>query len=555
MIDVLIEKIKKGSQSPHTNHYQSNAMLYKQFYTGKNDFELLTTYRKLETDLQKAQRNRITIRRPKSVCHQIEHTLDKLQTLDKAVINISVEGKETESAKLQSLNTYIYENNISQQAFDFVKYYNMIDANAFLVCGLNEFSEPEFKVIESFNVFDFKIKNDKVDYLIIDDGKTKDNHQKYMIYTQDANYNVVRNGTVVDFEEIKTGMCYAYHLGYILDAETHFKTFKTILSSSEQLLKQLLWDGSEYDIIKALHGIIKQFAYAKDCNFNTSTDDGHVRCVEGQLFLGDTHKGICNSCKGSGLRIHTSSQDIIYLPEPMGTDFLKLDQLTHTVFIPDSILTTRKNDIYELENKIIRTVFNANMNETSETQKTAYEVKTENSGLIAQFQKLGNKVSDTFIWMVECVSSIYGIENVKVFHGFSMDLNLDTLDSLFAQREQAIKAGVSNDVIMSIDTDILKKQHMDNPDYIKRVQLWETFKPFKNFTVNERAVALGSMDVPQRDKVLYLNWDRIKTVVQFENDNFFELTREQQLVLINAEIDKVLAELEVKELVPDMSAF
>lgn len=555
MIDVLIEKIKKGSESSHANHYRTNAMLYKQFYTGKNDFDLLTLYRKLETKPQKEQRDRITIRRPKSVCHQIEHTLDKLQTLDKAVINVSIDGKDKENSKLTTLNNYVYENNISQQAFDFVKYYNMIDANAFITCGLNEFNEPEFKIIESINVWDFRIKNDKVDYLIIENGKTAKNDQKYMIYTQVASYEAVKSGNSVDYTEIKTSMCFAYHLGYILDAETNFKTFKTILSSSEQLLKQLLWDGSEYDIIKALHGIIKQFAYAKDCNFNTSTDDGHVRCVEGQLFLGDLHKGQCNSCKGSGLRIHTSSQDIIYLPEPMGTDFLKLDQLTHTVFIPDSILTTRKNDIYELEGKIIRTVFNSNQNELSDKEKTAYEVKTENSGLIAQFQKLGNKVSDTFIWMVECVASIYGIENVKVFHGFSMDLNLDTLDSLFAQREQAIKAGVSNDVIMSIDTAILKKQHMDNPDHIQRVQLWDTYKPFKNFTVNERAVALGSMDVPQRDKVLYLNWDRIKTVVQFENDNFFELERGQQLTIINAEIDKVLSELEVPELVPDMSDF
>jgi len=377
-----------------------------------------------------------------------------------------------------------------------------------------------------------------------------------MIYTQDANYNVVRNGTVVDFEEIKTGMCYAYHLGYILDTETHFKTFKTILSSSEQLLKQLLWDGSEYDIIKALHGIIKQFIYAKSCNYTNMTDEGVVRCVDGDLMMGDYNKGICSRCNGSGKKMHTSNQDVIIIDEPYpGQDHIPLDKLTHTVFIPDSILSTRKADIYELENKIIRTVFNANINETSEMQKTAYEVKTENSGLIAQFQKLGNKVSDTFIWMVECVASIYGIENVKVFHGFSMDLNLDTLDSLFMQREQAIKAGVNNDVIMSIDTAILKKQHMDNPDYIKRVQLWETFKPFKNFTVNERAVALGSMDVPQRDKVLYLNWDRIKTVVQFENDNFFELTREQQQTLINDEIDKVLAELETPELIPDMTAF
>ena len=554
MIDVLIEKIKKGKENQYSNHYRTSANLYYQFYTGKGDFELLTSYRKGESDPQKQQRDRITIRRTKPVCHQIEHTLDKLQTLDKAVTNISIEGKDKESARLQNLNKYIYENNISQQAFDYVKYYNLIDANAFLVFGENEFKEPEFRVIESSKVFDFRVKNDKVDYLIIENG-AENLVKKYIIYTKDAVYDVGLNGSIIDINETKTKLCYAFHLGYILDSETNFKTFKSVLSSAEPFMKQLLWDGSEYDIIKALHGIIKQFVYAKDCNFSSLTPEGHVNCVNGQLMMDQVHKGQCHSCKGSGLRIHTSSQDIIYLPEPMGTDFLKLDQLTHTEFIPDSILEARKKDIYELEDKIVRTVFNSNINTKEESQKTAYEVKTENSGLIAQFQKLGNKVSDTFIWMVECVASVQGIEKVKVFHGFSMDLNLDTLDSLFAQRTEAIKAGVSNDVIMSIDTAILKKQHMDNPDYIKRVQLWETFKPFKNFTANERTVALGSMDVPQRDKVLFLNWDRIKTVVQFNNENFFDLTREQQLVLINAEIDNILSELETKEVVPDMSEF
>lgn len=552
MIEILVKKIKDNVGHAKSEHYKRHASTFKQYYTGKNDIALLTSYRSRETDLQKDQRDRITIRRPKHVCHQIEHTLDKLQTLDKAVTNISTKNKNNKA--IEDLNKFVYENNISQQAFDFVKYYNIVDPNSFLICGINEFGEPEFKVIESCDVFDFRIKNDKVDYLIINTGE-KDLKRYFTIYTKDLVCSVEVNNGIINVETTKTNLCYAYHLGYILDSETNFKTYKSILSSAEQLLKQLLFDGSEYDIIKALHGIIKQFAYAKDCNFNASTDEGHVRCVEGQLFLGDIHKGQCSSCQGSGLRIHTSSQDIIYLPEPMGTEFLKLDQLTHTVFIPDSILETRKKDLYELEDKIIRTVFNSNNNTVEQSQKTAYEVKTENSGLIAQFQKLGNKVSDTFIWMVECIADVQNVKDVSVFHGFSMDLNLDTLDSLFEQRSQAIKAGVSNDIIMSIDTAILKKQHMDNPDYIKRVQLWETFKPFKNFTVNERAVALGSTDVPQRDKVLYLNWDRIKTTVQLNNENFFDLKREQQQELINSEVDKIMTEIEVKEITPDMTAF
>ena len=100
MIEILLAKIKKGEESKHSNHVRSAAKINKAFYTGKLDQEILWNYRKLETDLQKQQRDRITIRRPKHVLSQVEHTLDRLQSLDKAVINIS-----TEKGKEESLST------------------------------------------------------------------------------------------------------------------------------------------------------------------------------------------------------------------------------------------------------------------------------------------------------------------------------------------------------------------------------------------------------------------------------------------------------------------
>lgn len=538
MIDILLAKIKKGQDSKHSTHIRSAAKMNKAFYTGKLDKEILWDYRKLETVPQKEQRDRITIRRPKHVLSQVEHTLDRLQSLDKAVTNISV-PKGLENSLVPVMDV-IYSYNISQQAFDFVKYFNMVDANSFLICYVDEFEEPQFQAFESEQIFDFKIKNDRVEYLII-----KHTKEVFRIYTQDyvVDYRCepLKEPIAIEDSYVKTKMCYAFHLGYIKDSETQFQTFKTITSNATELLKQLLWDGSEYDIIKALHGIIKQFAYAKDCNYSTQTNEGYLSCNGGTLMMGGIDKGVCKKCNGSGLRIHTSSQDIIYLPEPMGNDYLKLDQLTHTVFIPDSILTTRKDDLSQLENRIVRSIFNANQIGMDELQKTATQVLTENSGIISQFHKMGNKVSECFIWMVECIADIKGVEKIEVFHGYSMDLNIDTMESLLMQREHSVKAGASMEVIKTIDRAILKKQHMDNPDYIMRVELWESFRPLKNFNPNEKAIALNSPLVPDFDKVLYLNWDVIKTNITFANENFYELERVKQEDLIRLEVEKIIA--------------
>lgn len=522
MIEIIQQKIRRNDTNANSDYIKKKAELYKQIYTGQNDYDLLTSYRERESEAQKKQRDRITIRRTVAVCHQVEHTLDKLQTLDKAVNNISAKTKEDE------LKEYVYNENISKVAFNYIKHYNIVDPNAFIIAGINEFGEKEFEAVTSASVIDFKIKNDRLIYLVIKEKKG------FKVYLDDGVYDLDEKANIVNVTQ--TGKNYAFHVGYILDAETKFKTFKSIIASAEQQFKQLLWDGSEYDIIKALHGIIKQFAYAQPCVYARETDDGIEKCEHGTVYLGENPKGQCPACKGSGLRIHASSQDVVYLPEPLDNSGLKLTDLTHTVFIPDSILQTRKDDIQELEDKIIRTVFNANRISQNDREKTAYEVKTENSGLIAQFYKLGEKVSDTFIWMVEVVADMIGAKDVKVFHGYSMDLNVDTLEELFTQRKQAVDSGTTNEVIAGIDTAILKKQHMDNPDYINQVLLWESFKPFRTLSQQEKIMAIGDTNVPIEDKILWLNWDRIKSNILFKYEDFYQKTRNEQTAIFNEEV-------------------
>jgi len=549
MLEVLLKKIKEGRPFEWSDTIIKYSDTCKMYYTGTNDFEVLTNYRKLESDIQKAQRDRITIRRPKHVCLQIENTLDLLNTLDKAIVNVSHPSES--STKI--LEDEIYSINVSQQAFDYVKYYNLVDPNAFLICYKDEFEDTVFTPIESDKIFDFKIKNDRVEYLII---KMKDH--VYRIYTKDfiADYRSIagKEPMLVDGTYSKVSMCFAYYLGYIKNSETKFQSFKSILDPALNMLKQLLWDGSEYDVIKATHGIIKQFNYAQKCNYQSATPDGHEYCNSGNLMLGETYKGACGVCKGSGLKIHTSSQDVIYLKEPEpGQEQTKLADLIHTVFIPDSILQNRKDDLNECEDKIQRTVFNSNQVTREELVKTATQVNQENKGVVSAIQKMGNKVTETFIWMVECIAAINGIKDPSIFHGYSMDLNIETLDSLFTEREKAIKAGVSSEVIDTIDRSILKKQHLDTPEYLVRVELWETFKPFRDKTPTEKLGIVAMLPDDNRFKILYVYWNEIKNNVLFANETFYDMERDKQKVLIDAEIDKIIELIKVEDVAPEIS--
>lgn len=545
MIDVLVRKIEDSTIPEHIKVARENGEKFKAFYTGEGTYieKLIKDYRPNESDNQKIQRSRITIRRTKHVCYQIENILDQLQTLDKAAVNIKIENESHQ----KGLEDSIYEMNIESQAFNFVKLHNITDPNSFIIGSIDELGEVVFDVIGVESVIDFAIKNERVKYLIVKIGE-----EKYRIYLEKEviEYKCAIGKKAIEIDRYATGINYAYHLGFSSDPKTKFRTYKSILDPASEMLKQLTWDGSEYDVIKLLHGIIKQFVFAPKCTYHFRTEDDEGSCDNGQIFINGNYTQ-CPSCRGSGMRIHTSSQDVIFLPEPADpTNYLSLDRLTHIEFIPESILESRKNDLKQTEDAIIRTVFNSNNVTRNEVVKTATELTIDLQGVYSMLTKMGMKVSETFIWMCEVISDIKGYDKPSVFHGYSMDLNLDSVDNLFNQRTKAVAAGVSNDIISNIDMAILKKQHIDNPDYINRFETWETFKPFSDKTIQEKISIIAMLPDDNPDKVLYLYWNKIKTDIIFENPEFYLIDREQQKSKIEAKVKQIISEIKAEPMQP-----
>jgi hypothetical protein len=549
MKEILIAALSEELPLINSSKIRRDADVFLAYYTGEGQDDILFDYRKSENKDQKNQRKRITIPRTKHVMGNVENLLDQLNILDTPAIRIKATSKE------EQLLNVVYDMDVAQMAFDYVKYQNLVDSNSFLVGGINELNEPEFTVIDSHNVLHFKLKNDRLQYLITE-HKSEKTLKEYRLYhqkgvikltpkkTDDAEFIRIKNQNYY-LTEIKTNRLYAYPLGYLKDASTKFTTFKTITDVASHLFKQLIWDGSEHDTIKGTHGIIKTFAYAPKCTYVHETDKGIIRCVDGQLAGADS--GPCPSCNGSGMRTHLSSQDIVYIPEPLSQDqATPLEKMIYTVTIPDSILNTRKQDIKDTENAILRSIFNGNSIERADIAKTATEANLEMKGLYSTLHKLGFKVSNTYIWMVEVIADIIGAGGVEVFHGYTMDLNVDSLEDLFEQRKKAVDSGASNDIIEVIDYMIQKKQHVDNPDAINRFAIWENHRPFRDKTATERLAIIATMDDDNPFRLLYLYWATIQTNVDEKyGEKFYDANYQQQNEMINKEIE------ELKQLLPE----
>ena len=546
-IKIFEEAIKREKPHEYYELVSKEAKFNKAIYTGMGQKEWLLNYRKNETKEQKDQRERITRTKTKHVCRKIENVFDELKILDRAAKNI-----ETSSdAKTQEIEDWIYNDNIEDLAFETVKYWNLIDANAFCVFGLNKYGDKEFKVIPSEMIYDYYVKSGRLQFVII--KIKRDNFTDYRLYAPDV---------VIDFKEGRdkeasefignytvyrqqTGRIYAFMLGWKRNPETEFKTNVSIYEGASELFQALIWEGSELDITKALHGIVKTFAFAPKCNAKQEIDGNVYECIDGM-----TGSVQCKSCSGSGMKIHTSNQDIIYLPEPLpGQEtHLTLDKMIHTEHVPPEILNLRKSDIKEIEAEIVKTVFSSNFTTKSDVAKTATETLVDLKGMYSALGNLGKQVSEFFIWAVECYADSIGVKDVQVFHGYALNLKLEDLDTLLERRAAAVASGVSMDIINVIDFAIMKKQHVDNPTYLDSFSIWKQYMPLSDKSETERLSIMAGLDTRDPLKVLYIHWVQIKKNIEERVKGFTELTHEKRQALIDAEVEAFIAKMPEEQL-------
>jgi hypothetical protein len=548
--DLLLKSIKRGEPIKEVKEAQKKALFLNKIYTGEGQDEILLDYRKRESTPQKEDRKRITITRTKHVVRQIENVFNQLDFMDKPAIKVISKNERVED----SLNQYIYDNNLDSYAFSLVRYHNFVDANSFVVCREGELQDVEFKVVTSANLYDVFYSNGILKGVVfrfereVDKVKVYD----YELYTndgvsiyedrkgKDTTDKEVQNDFVVT--RITTGKMFAFPLGYTVDDDASGKLFSSILEPATELFKNLIWQGSELDTDLAKHGIIKQFQYQTKCNYRSQNKEVTHICSNGYLLennIPTSHK--CPQCDGSGLKYHKSSQEIISLPYPDDpTNAPKLSELSHTIFAPNHTFEFKKEIIKEIEKDIIKTIFNSSIITQSEIAATATEKVIELQGVYAALNQLGKKVSDLFIWMVDCVGYYRGFNDFEVLHGYTLNLKLESVETLVEKRKKMLDANAPNETIKAIDMAIIMKQHMDSPQYINRLAIWEQYRPFADKNEQTIQQILSSYPNTNYYKILYTFWNEIKNNIEKEySDAFFDLDDDKRKEIIKIEVDSI----------------
>lgn len=340
----------------------------------------------------------------------------------------------------------------------------------------------------------------------------------------------------------KSKICPMMQFGYITDPETDRETFVSPAHPSVIIQKDLINTKSEFDLTKALHGFMKMIQYAQICEYEETFEENTDRCIQGKMNLsGET----CKECAGLGMKVHTSSQDIILIKWPDGKEeYIPLSEAVHYVTTPEHMVNMWKTEVADLERDCSLAIFNTNLFDRSEIAVTATEKRINTEAAYDVLFDYGAQYSSLFKF-VAMMAAIHtqNDDGIVIEHKIA-SFNLDTTIDLIANRKAAVDAGSPYVVAQAFDMKLLSKLAQDDPINVEWMKVRERMRPFREKSKEEIMFILAELPPDDPKKVLYIHFEDVMDQIEEEHTSppFYKLKPEAQR--------KIVAE-KVKPLIPE----
>ena len=378
---------------------------------------------------------------------------------------------------------------------------------------------------------DAKFKPTELDYA---------NYGEELVTIGDTGRNYLRNS----FNYENTNKVPAVRVGFKKDAETGFETCVPFYWDVTFDLDKLINYNNEEVLAIAIHGILKTYNYVEECNHQKRSNNKSIRCVGGYYAGSNDCPEVgtkCSNCKGSGLKIHTTTQDAILLKLPAKDDMIPLNQLVHYAQYPEYALKHLTEKRKEVESEIYNCLYGNNRFERSElVSATATEIKDGKTGTNNTLGRFGANISRLYkeLAMISaCLTN--AAEGLTIAHKYPSDFKLETLPELIAMRKAANESGAPYEVIREIDLAILAKQCKDDKSTLELVKAKEKFLPFRSKSDQERAAIVLSLPEDDPNRVLYCFHDEIIQRAVFENENFSKMPYDEK----KQKIDDIVSDI------------
>jgi hypothetical protein len=249
---------------------------------------------------------------------------------------------------------------------------------------------------------------------------------------------------------------------------------------------------------------------------------------------------MCYSCKGTGHKSVTSSQEKIVLTMPRdAADMVDLEKLIVFKSPDTGILEFQKTYIQELLAGFKQAIFNSDVFSRAEVADTATGKNLDYQNVYDTLYPVAGAFSEYWQFTVVTCATITKLEQGLIAELiFSKDFKLKGIDALLLDLETAKRSQAGPSVIRAIQEDIQRIIYADNPAAFNRWQIQESFNPFSGKSTEEIALSLTDSTIPTKYKVLYNMFGVIFDEILQTTPNFYELERSRQQAVIDAKISE-----------------
>lgn len=612
-IDDLLKRLGEiiRRDEKHADYKRVNDLskLYKQLVTGEGMAELLFQFTPRESDELFKQRCRITQHVTKTVSQNVMDIFYKVPRSNSVQRCIAYDNNDVEKTK--ELNSKLNEfwGDSSLDDYMNTRWFelNFIDPNAFVVTEWQQVDTTKSRYmpypfeVDSHMAIQYEYFNNDLmylvseqenNYLVWDKKQKKDIEYKTETYTmygmnatvkftqlekeessrihrdnkatisalwirgefffkvEDITYFFADNNK----EEIYLVQTFTHNLGYVpakrvgfkRDLYTNGRTFVSPLDKATPILMKMVKANSELDLTMALHAFPQKIQYASKCK-------GHD-CRDGMCTDGN----ICQRCNGSGYEIITSAQDAITLAMPKSKDdAFDLSNIIRYEYPPVDLVKFQKEYIDSLTVYVKEAVFNTELFSKKEVSETATGKNISLQNVYDSLYPVAIAYSKMWNFGVTTVADIVELsEGLIAFYHFSKDFKLKSLTDLYLDLKMVGDARASEFVKSAIETDIASIIYSEDERGLKKYNVKQSFFPFSGKTPEQITLLMGTNNITMFTKCFYSNFGQVFDTIEMEQAalglDFYDMARPRQLTLIEANVNAIIAKIEVENPEPQI---
>jgi len=232
--------------------------------------------------------------------------------------------------------------------------------------------------------------------------------------------------------------------------------------------------------------------------------------------------------------------------------FFPLRDFVEYVKLPEWLPKWQDQKVEDILKRISLAIFSTDIFDRPSFAQTATEKLIEYDKIYDVVTPYGDKISRIFEKVVRVTAQYRQIKGVVVDHAFPVDYKMKSVNELMTEYALAKSSGLSPQSLWSIESDILKKQYVNNPAEYQFIKAQSRFKPFVDKSVEEIVLILSSRDNSDSDKILYENFSRIFKQIKDESPEFATWPKDKQDTEVLRVINEVSNNIKYKQLgLPD----